>query len=210
MTDAVDVGLDLDQPPLGLQPFHHAAPGLEAVQAFEIGTRLGGHPTVEVDHAHARQVVAAADFVVVRIVEGRHLDQPGAELGVDVLVGDQPEPPAEEGQPGRASGEVAVALVFRVEGDGSIPEHRLRPRRGHDQRLLGRGAFRERLQGVGEVVEAALDLAVLHLEVGNRRPQHRRPVDHVLAAVDQALFVEAHEGGTHRERQAVVEREPLA
>ena len=105
------------------------------------GTRLGGHPAVEIDHAHARQVVAAADLVVVRIVERRHLDQPGAEPGVDMLVGDQPETPAENGQPGRAAGEVAIALVFRVKGDGGVPEHRLGPRRGHDERLLVRGAF---------------------------------------------------------------------
>src|SRR5690606_40822160 len=49
-------------------------------------------------------------------------------------------------------------------------------------------------QGVFEVPHVAGHFAVLDLQVGDRRFQHRIPVDQALAAVDQALLVQPHEG----------------
>src|SRR3546814_3850629 len=49
-------------------------------------------------------------------------------------------------------------------------------------------------QGVLEVPHVAGHFAVLDLEVRDRGLQHRVPVDQALAAVDQALLVQAHEG----------------
>jgi hypothetical protein len=59
------------------------------------------------------------------------------------------------------------------------------------------------------VVERVGDLAVLDLEVGDRRARARVPVDEVVVAVDEALVVEVDEDLQHRRDVALVEREAL-
>ena len=51
---------------------------------------------------------------------------------------------------------------------------------------------------------------MLHFEIGQRGLAAGTPVHHVLAAIDQALFVQAHEGFAHRAREPGIEREALA
>ena len=131
--------------------------------------------------------VAAPDLEVVRVVAGRDLERAGAELGVDVLVGDDRQPPAHERQDRRLADQARVALVVRVHGDRGVGQHRLGPhRRDRDRARAG-------LERVVDRVERVLDLALLDLEVRDRRAQPGVPVDHVVVAVDQALLVQAHE-----------------
>src|SRR5207237_1106368 len=68
-------------------------------------------------------------------------------------------------------------------------------------------AVRER---VGELVELALGLLVIHLEVGERRTVARAPVDEPLRAVEKPLLVKAVERLAHRARGLLVHGEPLA
>ena len=139
VADAVDVALGSDQASLGLQTLDDAPPRLEPVQAFEVRARLGRHSAVQADHPNARKVVPPGDLVVVRIVKGRHLDEPRAELRVDVLVRHQAKAPAEDRQPRETVRQVAVALVVRVESHRRVAQHRLGPRGRDDQRRLGIG-----------------------------------------------------------------------
>ena len=60
--------------------------------------RLLGHAPVLADHDDLLEAVGAADLEVVRVVAGGDLQRPGAELGVDVLVGDDRQPPADQRQ----------------------------------------------------------------------------------------------------------------
>jgi len=60
------------------------------------------------------------------------------------------------------------------------------------------------------VPEIALRRRALHFEIGERRLAARAPVHHVLAAIDQALFVEAHEDFAHGSGEAGIEGEALA
>ena len=53
-------------------------------------------------------------------------------------------------------------------------------------------------------------LFVLDFEIGQRGLAARAPVDHVIAAIDQSFFVQAHEGFAHGARQAGIESEALA
>ena len=53
-------------------------------------------------------------------------------------------------------------------------------------------------------------LLALHFEVGYGGEQHGIPVDETLAAVDQALFVQAHEDFADGARQRRVHREAIA
>jgi hypothetical protein len=60
------------------------------------------------------------------------------------------------------------------------------------------------------VPKTSLGLGVLDFQVGEGGLAARAPVDHVLAAVDETLFVEADEDFAHRAREAGIEGEALA
>ena len=97
-----------------------------------------------------------------------------------------------------------VALVVGIDGDGGVGQHRLRAHGGDGQHLVGA------LDRVVDRVERVLDLAVLDLEVGDRRVRARVPVDHVVVAVDVALVEELLEDAVDGADVALVEGEALA
>ena len=146
----------------------------------------------------------AADLEVVGVVAGGDLQRPGAELGVDVLVGDDRQAAADQRQHAVLPDQVAVALVVRVDGDRGVGQHRLRAHRRHGQHPVD-----------------ALDRVVDRVE-GVRRPRGSRPrgrrspsatgvpVDHVVIAVDVALLEEGDEDAVDSGDVALVEGEALA
>ncbi len=75
--------------------------------------RLLGEAAVGADHDDLLEPVLAADLEVVGVVPGRDLQRPGAELGVDVLVGDDRQAAADQGQDAELADQIAVALVAR-------------------------------------------------------------------------------------------------
>ncbi len=99
-----------------------------------------------------------------------------------------------------------VALVIGVEGHGHVAQHGFGPRGGHSDES-GVGVGRGRFDGVLDVPEVALDLAVFDFVVGQGGLVHRTPVDQVGPLVDQSLVIEAFENGTDGFREALVERE---
>ena len=130
------------------------------------------------------QPVAAADLEVVRVVPGRDLQRAGAEVGLDVVVGDDRQLAPDERQDRGAPDE--------RRGSARRPGSPRRRRR----RASSRGAPWPRRprrapssQRVGDRVERVLHLAVLDLEVADRRAAARVPVDEVVVAVDVALAV---------------------
>jgi hypothetical protein len=147
--------------------------------------------------------VGAADLEVVRIVARGDLERARPELRLDVRVGDDPEAAADERQDRRLPHEPAVAIVIGMHGDGGVGQHGLRAHRGHGHRAV------PALERVVDPVERVGDLALLHLEVGDRRAGARVPVDHAVVAVDQALLVEGDEDAGDRVGIARIEREPL-
>ena len=214
MRHVVDVGLGAGQQALLAQRLDHGALGLVGGQAGEALAGGRGHPAVLADHRDLLQAVLAADLEVVGIVPGRDLQRAGAEVGLDVLVADDPQAAADERQDRVLADQAGVALVVGIDRDRCVGEHRLRPHRRDGDRP------RSRRQRVVDHVERVLHLALLDLEVGDRGAGAGVPVDHVVVAVDQALLVELDEdlrdrlgvGGVHREALvAVVERraEPL-
>ena len=81
------VGDSLEQP-LRVEVRDDAFARLEPVEAAVGCRRVVVQRRVEVEDADLRQAVALADLVVVEVVRRRDLDAAGAELRVDVLVGD--------------------------------------------------------------------------------------------------------------------------
>ncbi len=155
-----------------------------------------------VHHGQVGQAVALADLEVVRVVRGRDLDGARAELGVDVLVGDDRDAAAGERQLDLGADEVRVPLVVGVDGDGGVAEHRLGAgRRDDDLGVPG---------AVPDGDELAVVLLVLDLDVGDGRQAAGAPVDDALGAVDQLVVVQLLEDRLHGLGQALVHGEALA
>ncbi|CAM5735024.1 hypothetical protein STENM223S_03475 [Streptomyces tendae] len=200
VADAVDVGTLLgDNPALGAQRGDDGGAGLQPVQALE--GAVGGDDGVLVHHGDGGQGVPLADLEVVRVVGGRHLDGAGAELGVDVLVGDDRDGAVGQRQLDELADQVLVALVLGVDGDGRVTEHRLRAGGGDDDGLI--------TLPVRHGDQLAVVVLVLDLDVGDRGQAARAPVDDALGAVDQLVVVEPLEDGLDGLGEALVHGEPL-
>ena len=144
-----------------------------------------------------------ADVEVVGVVAGGDLERPGAELGLDVLVGDDSQLAADQREQRGLPDQPPVAIVVRMHCDRGVGEHRLGAH-GRDRHRAAAGGER-----IVDVVERVGDLAILDLEVGDRRAHPRIPVHQVAVAVDVALVVEGDEHLEHGLRIELVEREAL-
>ena len=195
---------------LGVEVGDHALPGGEAIEATVGLRRLivdGGVFGEDVDQ---RQLVAGANFMVIEIVGRGDLHAAGAELHVDISVGDDGNLPADQRQAHALAHQLAVAFVVRMHGNRAVAQHGLRARGGDHQIILavgGGGAAGER---VAEVPQLTLLFGALHLQVGDRGFQLGIPVHQPLAAVDEPFIVQADEHLQHRVRKACVHGEAFA
>ena len=76
-------------------------------------------PPVGADHRDLLEPVRAADLEVVGIVARGDLQGAGPELGIDVGVGDDRQPAADQRQLAEAADQVPVAIVVGVDRDGA-------------------------------------------------------------------------------------------
>ncbi len=194
---------------------HDLAAGLEAIEADQRGGYLarrqraagvvaGGDARIAIHDVDQRQVVAAADLVVVEVVAGGDLDAAGTEGRVDVGVGDDRHQATGERQAHLAADQVAVALVLGIHRHRGVAQQGLRTGRCHDQVAAAVG------ERVAEVPELSLLGLGDHLEIRQRGVQHGVPVDQALAAVDQPFLVQRDEDLGDRGRQPLVHGEAVA
>jgi len=142
---------------------------------------------------------------------GCHLEHAGAELKVDMLVGDDRDelflPRQLDGQRTNNvfADEVRVARVLGIHGHSRVAGNGFRSGSGDGE--PGAGIFRH------------LDLEVIHepflrfhfhFLVGQGGLRHGAPVHHAFAAVDQALLVELHKDLLNTVRILRVHGEPFA
>jgi hypothetical protein len=201
--DVVRVGLGARDRALLAQRGDDGLARLQRGQAREALAGLRGHAPVLADRRDLLEPVGAADLEVVGVVAGRDLEGAGAELRLHVGVGDDLQPPADDREDRRLPHQPRVALVVGMDRDRRVGEHRLRAHGGDRERPVAA------LERVVDVVEGVGDLALLDLEVGDRRARARVPVDHVVVAVDQALGEEVDEDLLDRVRVGGVEGEAL-
>ena len=194
--------LDLDEVALGLEVGDDGLAGLVAVHAVVLAAVY--YLRVVVEDEDVVKVVPLGDLEVVRVVAGRHLDAAGAEVHLDVVVGDDGYLTAHEGQNAGLADDVGVALVIRVDGDAGITEHGLGTRRGDDELA---GAVGER---VAHMPEVARLIHVLDFGVRECGGALRAPVYDALALVDELLLVEVDKGLAHGAGAGVVHGEALA
>ena len=198
--DRVHVGADLLDDPAGLaQGGHDRRAGLEPVEALERAGR-GDHAALVHDR-HARQVVAAADLEVVRVVGRGHLDRAGAEGGVHVRVGHDRDRPAGQRELDHGADQVTVPVVVGVDGDGGVAEHGLGSCCGDDDAAV--------TIAVADRDQFALVVGVIDLDVGQGGQAARAPVDDPLGPVDQLVVEQPLEDRLDGPGQPLVHREPL-
>mmetsp|Transcript_9183 Transcript_9183/g.21424 ORF Transcript_9183/g.21424 Transcript_9183/m.21424 type:complete len:522 (+) Transcript_9183:1636-3201(+) len=214
-----DEGLD-DLPP-ALGPGHALGVGLGLdcnAHLFEVRPELlarfeSVHPlvlaakvvecSVAVHDIDVLQIMPLSNLIVIRIVPRRDLQASRPKLHVHIVVGDDRNLPVLRGNHDRLSNKMLVTLVLGVHAHGSVAQDGLGARRRHGEVLI------RPLDRVFEVVQLALLLRVLHLEVRHRRLEVGAPVYHVVSTVDQPLVVQLNKGLGGRARQPVVHGEPL-
>ena len=165
---------------------------------------IADDPPVLADHTQLGQAMSEPDLEVVGIVTGRDLQRAGAELGLDVVVGDDRQLAADQRQDRGLADQPAVAWVVRIDRDRDVGEHRLGPDGCDRDRALAR---RERIVDVVERVGHIV--AILDLEVRDRGPGPRVPVDDVPVSVDVALLIQGDKHPQHSVGVLLVEREAL-
>jgi hypothetical protein len=199
------MGLDLDERAQRLEIGDDALARGETLEtAIGLGRGIRD-PRVGGQDVDRRQAVPAADLEIVEIMRRRDLDGPRALRRIGIGIGDDGDAPADQRQDRESADQRGMALVVGMHGDGGVAQHRLGPGGGDGDRRA-----RLALDRIGDVPERALHLALLDLEIGDRRVQLRVPVHQSRIAIDQAVAVERDEDLQDRRRQAFVHREALA
>ncbi len=223
----------LDEPLVGEKGFDHLAGAVttrhlelvwfgldQQVECFEVGQyRLAGVVAILAAILRGRAVVDCgvggedvdrgeamplADRMVVEIVRRGDLDAAGAELALDVAVGDDRNLAIAQRQAQGLADQVGVAFVVGMDGDADVAEQGFRAGGGdHQTGSAVRAAQRGIGKGIQDRPQKTVFLFADHFQVGDGGLQHRIPVDQALAAIDQALLVQAHEAfddglGRHR------------
>ncbi len=177
------------------------------IAVWQAAVDLVVHRTVDVEHLGAgqdagvlvedvdqRQVVALADLIVVEVMSRGDFYAAGAKFEVDVVVGDDRDQAVHQRQHDVAADEVLVALVLGVHRDCGVAQHGFRPGGRYDQVILAIGCLATICQRIAQVPEVTFLIMVFDFKIGNRGVQLGIPVDQALAAVDQAVLVQPHEG----------------
>ena len=181
---------------------HHLLAAFEAVQPGEFAGLLT-HGTVIADDLHTGQLVAVADFEVVGIVGRGHLQGACAELQIDIGVLDDGDSAVHQGQDDLGVAQVRIAFILRMDGHRRIPQHGFRPGGGHHKTAVAFG------KGITDMIQPAVQILMLHFQIGQGRLAARTPVGDIQTFVNQALFVKLDEDGAHRPGQALVHGEPF-
>ena len=226
MRHHVRVRLDLLQEAEILQPRHDLlarGEAVDAVQLFRQHQRAfgqsaqivlivdEGHSPLAIEHVDLRQAVTLADLEVVEIVRRRDLDRTRTLFGIGVVVSDDRDAAANQRQDHVLADQMPDPLVLRMYRNRGVAEHRLGSRRRHDDKRRGIvGAKSLARDRIAQIPQAALDLDLLHFEIGDRGKQLGVPVHQALVLIDQPFTVQLDEHFHDRARKTLVHREALA
>ena len=215
------VGFNLEQQSFGLHRRHHRPAGLKAIETRKAA---GGcvHAAVLGHHRDLGQAVALADGEIVGVVGGRHLDATGAKGRIDMLIGDDRDAAAHQGQLNAAAHQVGVAGIGGIHRHGGVAEHRFRAGGGDHQVVDGvigpwggSGGPKRNRPGQGceritQMPQRPLHLLHFHLQITHCRTGSGTPIDEIFAAINQALLMQPHKGFHHCFVEPRIEGEALA
>src|SRR5664280_2683625 len=121
--DRVTEGLARDEQIALLAPSENALRRLFLSQAGEL-RHLVVHASVGADHARLTQPMRTPDLEIDGVVRGGDLERPGAELGINVLVGDHRDTALDERHDHLLADETLVSLVAGVHRQRDIGRDR--------------------------------------------------------------------------------------
>ena len=147
--------------------------------------------------------MALAYLEVIGVVGGGDLYDTGALFHIGVLIADDGDFLIQQRQDDRAAVQVGIAGILAIDGHGGITQHGFGTGGGQLQLLAGL------LDGVEQMPEAAVLLLVFYLGIADGGIAGGAPVDHAVAAVDEALIVQALKHQLHRTGAALIEGEAL-
>ena len=202
--------LDAVEQPRRLQRRHHGdARRLHRQAQIGVGDQSVRHlhdmrlAIEHVEHVARGKARAPPDLEIVEVVARRDLHRARSQLRIGMLVRHDPDRPPGDRQDHPLAHQRGIARIGRMHRHRHVGQQRLGPRRRH------RDMPRSVLQRIAQMIEFALHLARLDLEIRNRGAQPRIPVHQSLVAVDQPLGVEIDEHLGHRLRKAGIHREPF-
>ena len=143
-----------------------------------------------------------AQLEVQRVMCGGDLQRPGTELGLDRLISHDGQCASDDRQHRLAPHQVAIARVLGVHRHAGVAQHRLGPGSGYRNVLVSPSL------GIANVVQLAVQLLVLHLQVREGGRATRAPVDDALSAVHKALVVHVHKSRPDSAHRAWVQGKP--
>ena len=194
----------LNQCALLLQVFHH---GFTRYKAVHAAVGFGGFVVdggIEVEHANHGQLVALAYGVVVGIVRGGNFDYARTKGAVHIRIGNHGYGAAYQRQGDGFAYQVLVAFVFGVYHHGHVAQHGFGAGGGYGEAACAIA------QGIGNVPQKAVFFFAFYFQIAYGGFEHGVPVHQAFATVNQALFVQAHEGIGHHGGEFVVHGEVFA
>ena len=200
--NVVAVRLDLDKVALLFEIGHNGLAALVTVHAV-VFTAVDDL-RVLVDTLDLFQVMAQTDLIVVWVVAGRHFHSAGPEAQLYIVIRHDRQLSSDQREDGVFADKVRIALVRGVDCNTGVAQHRLGARGGNNK------LFVRVLDRIADMPEAAGDVLVFHLGVGECGAAVGAPVDDAAALIDQALVVELAEGLAHGLGAGLVHRETAA
>ena len=170
------------------QVFNNFLARVETVHALILPGRMFVYFCIQRQYADRLKLVALSHCVVVEIMRGGDLHHASAELLVHIVVGDDGNFAIAQRQFYFLADKMFVTLVLRMHHYGHVAQHGFRAGGGDGE--VAR-TIRERVM---DVPHKAVFFFLHHFQVGHRGVQFWIPVHQALAAIDQALVVEAHKG----------------
>ncbi len=148
--------------------------------------------------------MALAHLEIVGVVGGGDFDAARAEFRINKFIANDGNLSPQNRQGEHFPDQVLIAFVLGTHGHGGIAQHRFGAGGGH---FHGAAAIAE---GIAEMPEVAVYFFGFNFEVGNGGLRRGTPVDEVVTAIDQPVFVEFDEGREDGFAEGVVHGEAFA
>src|SRR5439155_173352 len=204
MADLVDQRLGLRDETLSFEIGQDALASFVPVQSL-IRAALCRDPRVFINDADPGQIMTLSHFKVRRVVGRCDLHSAAAKCRIHDFILNERKLAIQQWQDCRLTFVLLVALIFRVDGNSRVSEHRFRPGCCDLNESV-----RTPLQSVSNVIELRIDGFVDYLEIRQGGVTSRTPVDQAFSAIDQPFVIQADENFTNSARQACIKSESLA
>ena len=187
--DLLGVVLLLDEDTGGAEVLDGGLPGLEDGHSGVLSGELG-HPSGLVDSLLHLEVVLHDPLEIVLVTDGADHHVSGSVVQLDLGIGDDLDPPSEQGGDELLADQMGLLLVVGVDGDRLTGAQELGPGGGDEHVVVGIGVGDLEL----DVVELVDVVPVLDLRIREGGHTSGTPVDGEVRLVDESPVEQVDEG----------------